>query len=62
MKYTVGFKVDARYFMDIEAENVEEALEIAQCEITDVDFGEAEDIDCDPVWVDDEDGNEVWEA
>lgn len=62
MKYYVGFRVDARYIAEVEADSLEEALSKAENDICDVDFGEAEDIDCDAIWVDDENANQIWEG
>ena len=47
--------------MKVHADTVEEAKQMAQSEWETADFGEARDIDGEPVIVEDEDGNYVWE-
>lgn len=61
VKYYVRFKIDARYTVEIEADNLEEAREKANDEYIDADFGEAEDINGEAISVEDEDGNIIWE-
>lgn len=61
MKYYITYKIDARYVSEVEADSVEEALKKAEEEYCDADFGEAEDIDGEPIIVEDEDSNFVWE-
>lgn len=61
MKYYVAYKIDARYVAEVEADSVEEALKKAEEEYYDADFGEAEDIDGEPIIVEDENSNFVWE-
>ena len=61
MKYYVTYKVDARCILAVEAENVDEALKKASDKFCDADFGEAEDIDGEPIIAEDEKGNYVWE-
>lgn len=45
MKYYVTYKVEARYIAEVEADNLKEAMEKAESEYIDADFGVAEDID-----------------
>lgn len=59
--YYVTYKIDARYVVEVEAKNLEEAMEEAESMYYDADFGEAEDIDGNPIIVEDEKGNFVWE-
>ena len=61
MKYYVTHKLEARYVIDIEAENIEEAKRKAADEFADADFGVAEDIDGEVIMVEDENGNYLWE-
>lgn len=61
MKYYVTYKVEARYIAEVDAESLEEAMEKAESEYIDADFGAAEDIDGEKIIVEDENGNYVWE-
>lgn len=61
MKYYITYKIDARYIAEVEADNLEEAMEKAESEYMDADFGVAEDIDGEQIIVEDENGNYVWE-
>ena len=62
MTYYITFKIDARYVAEVEANSAEEARDMAIDEYIDADFGEARDIDAEPIIVEDENGNYVWEA
>ena len=61
MKYYVTYKVEARYIAEVEADDFKEAMEKAESEFFDADFGVAEDIDGESIIVEDEKGNYVWE-
>ena len=61
-KYWVTYKVEARYIAEVEADDIEEAKKKAESEYFDADFGVAEDIDGEPIIIEDEAGNYVWEA
>lgn len=61
MKYYVTYKIDARYIAEVEADSIEEALEKADSEYCDADFGVAQDIDGESIIIEDENGNFVWE-
>lgn len=61
-KYWVTYKVEARYIAEVDADDIEEAKKKAESEYIDADFGEAEDIDGEPIIIEDEKGNYVWEA
>lgn len=61
MKYYVTYKVEARYIVEVEAVNLEEARKKASEEFSDADFGVAEDIDGEDIIVEDENGNYLWE-
>ena len=61
MTYYVTYKIDARFIAEVEADSVEEAKEKAAEQFSDADFGKAEDIDGEPIIVEDEKGNFIWE-
>lgn len=61
MKYWVTYKVEARYIAEVEADDIEEAKKKAESEYIDADFGEAEDINGEPIMVENENGNYLWE-
>lgn len=61
MKYYVTFKVDAHWEVEVEADNVQEAIREAGYRFCDADFGEAEEIYGDAIIVEDERGNYVFE-
>lgn len=61
MKYYVTYKIEARYIAEVEANNIEEAMEKAEIEYCDADFGVAEDIDGEKIIIEDEDGDFIWE-
>lgn len=60
-KYWVTYKVEARYIAEVEADDIEEAKKKAESEYIDADFGVAEDIEGEPIMVEDENGNYLWE-
>lgn len=60
MKYWVTYKIEARYTAKVDADSIEEAIDKSRDEWYETDFGEAEDIDGEPIIV--ETGREiVWE-
>lgn len=59
--YYVTFKVDARWVVGVEADNVQEAIREAGYQFCDADFGEAEDIEGGAIIVEDDNGNFVME-
>ena len=61
MRYYVTYRIDARYITEVEADSLQEALEKADEEYLDANFGEARDIDGEPVLVEDENEIYVWE-
>ena len=60
--YYVTYKIDARFIAKVEAESIEDALEEAVAAFESANFGEAEDIDGEPIVIEDEKGDYVWEA
>jgi len=61
MKYWVKFKIEGRYVTDVNADNVEDAIQKAYDEYINANFGLLEDIEGEPVAVEDENDNFVWE-
>ena len=61
MRYYVTYRIDARYITEVEADSLQEALEKADEEYLDANFGEARDIDGEPVLVEDENEIYIWE-
>lgn len=59
--FYVTYKINARYVAEVEADDVEDAKKQAQYAWESADFGEAADIDGEPIMVEDQDGNYVWE-
>ena len=62
MKYYVTYRVDATYTVEVEAGDREEAMEKAEQEYCDADFGVAENIEGECIVIDDEKGNRVFEV
>lgn len=62
MTYYVTFKIDARYVAEVEANSSEQARDMAIDKYIDADFGEAHDIDAEPIIIENENGDYVWEA
>ena len=60
--YYVTYKIDARFIAKVEAKSIEDALEEAVAAFESANFGEAEDIDGEPIVIEDEKGDYVWEA
>ena len=60
-KYYVTYKIDARYIAEVEATSLDEAMEKASEKWIEADFGEASDIDGEPIMVEDESGNYLYE-
>ena len=58
--YYVTFKVESRFIAAVDAEDIHTALKEAQGRFSDADFGEAENIDGEPIVVEDEESNFVW--
>lgn len=61
-RYYVTYRVDARYLVEVEAENIEEAKRKAESKWYSADFGVAEDIGGEQTIIEDEDGNILWEV
>ena len=62
MKYLVNFKIDARFATEVEADSIEDAKSKAEMHVMEADFGDAEVVDFDPVYVKDDDDNFLWET
>lgn len=61
MDYGVCFKVDARLYVHVDAVSIEEARELAEQEISSCDLNELEWIESEPIYINDENGDIVWE-
>lgn len=61
MKYYATFKIDARYVVEVEAKDLEEAKKEAESIFSDADFGAAEDIDGELIIVTDENDEYLYE-
>lgn len=63
MKQTfyVTFKVEGRYEVEVEAENIEGAIKEARSEFSDAYFGELQDIDGEEIIIANEKEDHVWE-
>lgn len=57
MKYYIKYKVDARYTAEVEADSPKEAVELAEEEFSNADFGEGTDIDGEAIYLEDECGH-----
>ena len=60
-KFWVTYKIDGRFVAEVEATSVEEALQEAEAEYMDTDFGKLADISGTAIIVEDENDNYVWE-
>ena len=61
MTYDVTFKVEARFEASVDADSIEEAMQKAQGRFADADFGETVDIEGEPIIIEDENGDYLWE-
>lgn len=61
MTYYITFKVEARFEASVDADSIEEAMQKAQGRFADADFGEAVDIEGEPIIIEDENGDYLWE-
>lgn len=59
MKYYIAYRIDARYYVDVDADSVDDALDEAERCYCDADFGVAENIEGEVVSVEDENGNSL---
>ena len=57
MDYVVGFRVDARCYVHVEANSPEEAMDLAENEICCVDPADLEWVEYAPIYAEDENGN-----
>ena len=60
-KYYARFKIDARYEVGVDSEDIEAAKEDATYEFEGANFGEAIDIDGELISIEDVHGNFLWE-
>lgn len=60
-RFYVTYKINARFVAAVTANDLEEAKKAAETAYMDADFGEAADIDGEPIIIEDEHGNFVWE-
>ena len=60
-RFYVTYKINARFVAAVTANDLEEAKKAAEAAYMDADFGEAADIDGEPIVIEDEHGNFVWE-
>lgn len=61
MKYYITYKIEARYIVEVKADNLEEARNKASKEFFNADFGVAESIKGKDIIIEDEHGNYIWE-
>lgn len=61
MKFCVTFRIDGRYTTEVEAKDIEEAKDKAQCFFEAENFGPLEFVESAPVTVEDE-HDIIWEA
>ena len=60
-RFYVTYKIDARFIAAVTANDLEEAKKSAEAAYMDADFGAATDIDGEPIIIEDEYGNFIWE-
>lgn len=60
-RFYVTYKINARFVAAVTANDLEDAKKAAEAAYMDADFGEAADIDGEPIIIEDERGNFVWE-
>lgn len=58
MKFFVNVAIDGRAEVEVEAENFQEARDKARDAVWDIDAGDINIIGCDPVYAEDENGNQ----
>ena len=58
-KYYITYKITGNYIAAVEAENIDEAYEKAEEEFINANFGEAEEIEGVPIYIEDDKGNRV---
>lgn len=62
MKYWVTYKVEGRFETQVEADNKDEAIDKAGDKYCEADFGSLRDIIAEPIIVEDENENFIWES
>ena len=60
-EFYVTYRIEGRYVAKVLAKDLGEALDKAEDEYCSADFGTLHDIEGEPIIVEDQDGNYVWE-
>lgn len=60
-EFYVTYRIEGRFVACVLAKNLEEALSKAEDKYCEADFGVLADIEGEPIIVEDQDGNFVWE-
>lgn len=61
MKHYVTYEITAKYVAEVEANNADDAIALANKKFSEADFGEASDIDGEAIIVENENNDTVWE-
>ena len=61
MKYFVQYRIDAYFTAEVEADSYEDAKKQAETKLYEADFGEAEEIESELIYVEDEETNVLYE-
>ena len=61
MKHYVTYEITAKYVAEVEADNTDDAIALANKKFSEADFGEASDIDGEAIIVENENNDTVWE-
>lgn len=61
MKHYVTYEITAKYVVEVEANNADDAITLANKKFSEADFGEASDIDGEAIIVENENNDTVWE-
>ena len=62
MMYFVKYKIDSRTYVGVEADTPEEALKKSEELMWEKDLGDVEDVDYEPIYVEDDNGKIVLEV
>ena len=60
-QFFAAYRIDARFIAAVTANDLEEAKKVAEAEYIAADFGAATDIDGEATFIEDENGNILWE-